>query len=83
MSTASSGDDAVARLDDRHHDLAPPLVGHAEHARVAHGRVRLQRLFDLLGEDLLAGGVDALRAAAEQQDRAVLRGPSPSHPGTE
>jgi hypothetical protein len=33
--------------------------------------VRLQRLLDLLGEHLLAAGVDAHRAAAEQVDGAV------------
>ena len=62
---------AVARLHDRGDPLAPALVGHADDDGVEHGRVRLERGLDLLGEDLLAAGVDALRAAAEQRDRAV------------
>src|SRR5207244_9545708 len=38
--------------------------------RVAHAGVALDRLLHLFGEDLLAAGVDHLRAAAEQ-----LQGP--------
>ena len=50
---------------------APALVGDADDHRVEHVGVRLQRGLDLFGEDLLAAGVDAHRAAAEQRDRAV------------
>ena len=51
--------------------LAPPLVGDADDEGVEHLRVGLQRRLDLLGVDLLAARVDALRAAAEQRHRAV------------
>ena len=62
---------ALAELHDRGDPLAPALVGHADDDRVEHGGVGLERLLDLLGVDLLAAGVDADRAAAEQRDRAV------------
>ena len=58
-------------LDDGGDGLAELLVGHADHHGVAHRGVLLEHLLDLLGEDLLAAGVDAHRAAAEQGDRAV------------
>ena len=51
--------------------LAEALVGHAHHHRVAHLRQQLHAFLDFLGEDLLAAGVDARRAAAEQLHRAV------------
>ena len=65
----------VARLDERGHPLAEPLVGHADDERVEDVRVGLERALDLLGEHLLAAGVDARVAAAEQRDRAVLLEP--------
>ena len=46
-------------------------MGDAHDDGVAHAGVRLERLFDLLGEDLLAARVDGGRAASEQVDRAV------------
>ena len=45
--------------------------GTPTHDGVAHRRVGLEHLLDLLGEHLLAAGVDAHRAAAEQGERAV------------
>ena len=68
---ASAGRVAVAGLDDGAHGLAPALVGHADHQHVVDLGVGLQDGLDLLGVDLLAAGVDADRAAAEQGDRAV------------
>ncbi len=62
---------AVGRLHHRHDLLAVGRVGDADDDGVAHGLVRLERLLDLLGEDLLAARVDADRAAAEQVDGAV------------
>src|SRR4051812_41086534 len=61
-----------AGLDERGDPLAEPLVGLSDDERVEHVRVRLQRSLDLLREDLLAPGVDARVAAAEQRDRAVV-----------
>src|SRR5439155_826357 len=59
-----------------HDGLAEPRVRHAHDGGVAHGGVLLEGLLDLFGEDLLAAGVDAARAPAEEHDRAVcLDGP--------
>ena len=57
-----------ASCDDGGDPLAPALVGHADDDDVEHVGVRLQRGLDLFGVDLLAAGVDAHRAAAEQRD---------------
>ena len=62
---------AGPRFDDRGHALPEPLVRDADDEHVEHVRVRHQRRLDLFGEDLLAAGVDAGVAAAEQRDRAV------------
>ena len=62
---------AVGGLDDAADRLAEPRVGKPDHHRVAHARMGLERLLDLLGEHLLAARVDAHRAATEQVDRAV------------
>ena len=53
------------------HRLAEPRVRHAEDQGVVHGRVGLQRLLDLFRIDLLAAGIDAVAAAAQEVDRAV------------
>src|SRR5699024_2268156 len=66
---------AVAVLDHRGDHLAVPLVRGAGDHRVEHGGVRFERLLHLFREDLLAGGVDGARAAAEEDDRAVLVDP--------
>src|SRR5581483_1655783 len=66
-----------AELDQRRHALAEAVVGHAEDQRVEHVRMRLERAFDLFGEDLLATGVHARVAAAEEGYRAVLLDPRP------
>src|SRR5262249_35661243 len=59
----------------RHHGgdgLAEAVVGHADDDDVSHRPALLDRLLDLLGEDLLAARVDRHRPAAEERDRAVL-----------
>src|SRR6266581_5215944 len=66
-----------AKLDQRGHTLAEAVVGHAEDQRVEYVRMRLQRAFDLFGKDLLATGVHARVAAAEQGYRAILLDPRP------
>ena len=66
ISAASSSVGAGVRFDERGDRLAEALVGHADHGGVGDGRVQLQRLLDLLRVHLLAAGVDALAAAAEQ-----------------
>ena len=53
------------------HRLAPFLVGKAEHQRIIDGRMGLQRFLNLFGKHLLAAGVDALAAAAEQGEAAI------------
>lgn len=63
---------AVAHLYDRRHMVAPRRVRHPGHQRVVHVRMGLQGLLDLLGVHLLAPGVDALRAAPEDHDHALL-----------
>ena len=59
------------RFHERGDRLAPLVVGHADHGGVGDRRVQLQRFLDLFWIDLLAAGVDALTAPAEQGDRAV------------
>src|SRR5580704_6283334 len=66
-----------AKLDQRGHTLAEAVVGHAEDQRVEYVGMRLQRAFDLFGKDLLATGVHARVAAAEQGNRAILLDPRP------
>ena len=51
--------------------LAPALAGPADDHGVGHRRVRGEGLLDLLGEHLLAAGVDRDRVAAQQVERAV------------
>ena len=46
-------------------------LGRPDHDGVEHGRVALEGLLDLLGEHLLAAGVDGDRVAAVQLDGAV------------
>ena len=58
-------------FDDGGDRLAPLLVRHPEHERIGDVGVSLQRLLDLFRVDLLARGVDACTAAAEQVQRAV------------
>jgi hypothetical protein len=65
------GRGAVPWLHDRGHPLTPPLVGDADDDGVEDGGMGLERRLDLLGEDLLAARVDALRPAAQQRDGAV------------
>jgi hypothetical protein len=73
---------SLAELDDGGDGLAVLLVGDADHEAVVDGRVALDRHLHLLGVDLLAAGVDAVGAAAEQRDRlpSSIRAKSP---GTE
>ena len=83
--SSSVGRRSPARLHDGDDPLAPPLVGDADHDGVEHAGMGLERRLDLLGEDLLAAGVDAHRTAAEQDDRAVrldrghVAGQHPAH----
>ena len=69
-------------LDEGGHGLAEALVGHADHRGVGDGRVLLEHLLDLLGIDLLAAGVDAPGAPAEQRRRRRRRRPRPSRRGS-
>ena len=50
----------AVRLDDRADPFAKPGVGNPHHNGVPDVRMSLQSLLDLLGEDLLSAGVDAL-----------------------
>ena len=59
--------------DQRDHQLAPELVRDADHRGVGQVGMLPQDLLDLLREDLLPAGVDALRAAADQAQRPVGR----------
>ncbi|HLB83496.1 MAG TPA: FtsQ-type POTRA domain-containing protein, partial [Steroidobacteraceae bacterium] len=59
------------RLDERGDRLAPLLVGQPDDRGVGDGRVQFEALFDLLRVHLLAAGVDALAAPAEELDGAV------------
>ena len=63
--------------------LAETLVVDADDEAVDDAVDALDGLFDLLGEDLLAAGVDDVAAAAEQDQRAVGRRPSAMSPGNE
>src|SRR5437762_6516983 len=51
--------------DDRRHLLSPAGARRADDERVAHRRAALDDALHLLGEDLLAAGVDAGRLAPE------------------
>ena len=51
--------------------------------RVVHGGMCLERRLDLLGEDLLAAGVDGDRVAPEQLDRCRRSSRRARSPGTE
>ena len=51
--------------------LAELLVRNADDQTIDHGLVTLDRLFHFFGVDLLAGGIDALRAAAQKIERTV------------
>src|SRR6202034_3364952 len=66
-----SGRGPIGQLDDGHHFGAPAFGGSAGHHHVGHGRVGDDGLLDLLGEDLLAPGVDGDRVPAEELDLAV------------
>ena len=71
-------------IGERHHGddlLAPSLAGPARDHDVGDGRMRRDRHLDLLGEDLLAAGVDGHRVTAEQLDGAVreMAGPVARH----
>ena len=68
---------ASAELDDGHDLLAPSLARAADHHHVEHGRVALEGLLDLLGEHLLAAGVDGDRVAAQELQRPVGEHPGP------
>jgi len=62
-----------ARTEPDHGDdlLTPALARPGRHQAVVHAGVGLQRGLDLLGEHLLAAGVDRHRVAAVQLDRPV------------
>src|SRR5215472_3819610 len=65
------GGPPLPQLHQGRHPLPEPFVGDADDQRVEHVGMGLQRALHLLGEDLLAPGVDARVAAAEQRYRAV------------
>ena len=56
------------QLDERHHLVAPARARPADHHDVVHRGMVAERALDLLGEDLLAAGVDGHRVAAVQLD---------------
>src|SRR4029079_3903260 len=58
-------------FDERGDGLAPLLVGQSDDGGVGDGGVELEAFLDFFGIHLLAAGVDALAAAAEQHDGAV------------
>src|SRR4051794_3078882 len=72
-------------LHDRHHPLAPAVVGDAEHDRVEHVGVGLEHGLDLVGRHLLATAVDRAGTPTEQVHRAVgldggeVAGDRPAH----
>ena len=68
---------AVGHLDEGDDLLSPALAGPAGDHHVGHGGVGDDGLLHLLGEDLLAAGVDGDRVAAEQLDLAVGQVPGP------
>ena len=64
----------LGRVGRRHHGgdgVAPALVGDADHQHVGDLGVVDDLGLDLLGEHLLAAGVDALRPAPQELDGAV------------
>ncbi len=76
-SSASSSTSWPSRiLHDRDDLVAPAFARSAGDHAVVDAGMRLDRRLDLLGEDLLAAGVDRHRVAAVQLDDAVLEKPS-------
>ena len=71
MIVASSTSASAVQRHDGRDRLTEPLVVDADDEAVGHAVDALGGLLDLLGEDLLAAGVDDLVAAAEQDQRAV------------
>ena len=63
----------VAQHDRRQRTLAPPLVGHADHARLQHGRVGHQRVLQLHRGDPLAAGLDDVLGPVGERQVAVGR----------
>src|SRR3954463_14465435 len=59
------------KRDHGGHPLAEAVVRNPDDEGVAYGRVALEDRLHFLGVDLLAAGVDARRAPAEQTDGAV------------
>ena len=70
--SASRRLDARLRLDDGHHDLAPFVVGHADHADVADRRMAEQHRLDLGRIDVDAAADDEVRAAVGEEEVAVV-----------
>ena len=62
----------VGGHDDRPEHLAPPLVGHADHGRLLHGRVLLEDLLDLDGIDVLAAADDPVAPAPDEEQVALV-----------
>src|ERR1700712_1976550 len=62
---------AVACVHHRGDVLTEAGIGHADHQRVEHVGVTLQRGLHLFGVDLLAAAVDGDRAPAQHRDGAV------------
>jgi hypothetical protein len=65
------GHEVGAKLHHGGHLGAPGLARSTDHDGVEHGRMALQGLLDLLGEDLLATGIDRHRAPTVNGDRPV------------
>src|SRR5439155_996763 len=67
-----AGGGTPVELDEPDDRLPPFLVADTDHDRVVDGGMGLQHLLHLLRVDLLAGGVDADAAAAEERQRPVV-----------
>lgn len=62
--------------DDSRDGLTHPFVRNRHNESVGDRRVCMERRLDLFGKDFLATGVDALRAATEEDDGAVCLHPT-------
>ena len=63
---------ASPRGNNRRDLAAPALIGSGHHQRIKNGGMRLQGLFDFLGENLFATGVDAIGTAPEHGDGIIV-----------
>src|ERR1700677_265540 len=62
---------SLLKRNQRSDRLAKAFIRNTDDHGIAHRAVRLERNLDFLRKNLLATGVDTLRAAADQIDRAL------------